>query len=145
MNPLGRIKALTVDTLKSPGSIAGKAVGQAKGAATVGRHLAGQATSRTAGAVTKLVQSRRPPVAPDRPARAATPAAPPVTSIDARADTQQVEATPADVAKAVAKKAPARKPPARNTATNAPTAKSTPGAKLPPRRKAESTSGSDGG
>ena len=51
----------------------------------------------------------------------------PLTAIDAGADTEHVEATPADIAKAVAKKAPAKKAPAKQT---------TPGAKLPPRKKA---------
>lgn len=55
----------------------------------------------------------------------------PLTTIDAAADTEHVEATPADIAKAVAKKpAAARKSPAKKT---------TPGAKLPPRKKVEKT------
>ncbi len=114
-NPLGKIKDLT------------------KGAASVGLHVAGQATksatSFTAGAVAKLVQGRKlavapAPVAPKaktpepaaKPAPTAKPvakAAPPakseatpVTSIDAAAESVRVDVTPADVAKKVARKAP---------------------------------------
>lgn len=176
-NPLGKIKDLTVDTLKSPRDMAGKAVGQARGAASVGRHLAGQATksatSLTAGAVSKLVSGRKltvapAPAAPDHAPSAPAAAAPakgdlptpvnvteelgldpapveapqtdePLTSIDAEADAGNVDVTPADVAKAVARKAPARKPAATKApaAKKAPARKSAPGAKLPPRKKVE--------
>ena len=180
-NPLGKIKDLT------------------KGAASVGIHVAGQATrtatSLTSGAVGKLAGSGKPDVpardeaeepTPDAPESRATEAptkrktptkrkaptkvsatepvnvteelgldpAPvaepqgatgqpdtdePVTSIDAKADTEHVEATPADLAKAVAKKAPARKAAAKKTpaAKKAPAKKTAPGAKLPPRKQAE--------
>ena len=174
-NPLGKIKDLT------------------KGAASVGMHVAGQATrtatSLTSGAVGKLAGSGKPaapardeteaptPVAPEAraaeaptrrkaptkvsatepvnvteelgldPAPVAEPksttATPesnePVTTIDAKADTDHVEATPADLAKAVAKKAPARKATTRKApaAKKAPAKKTAPGAKLPPRKKAE--------
>lgn len=181
-NPLGKIKDLTVDTLKSPRDMAGKAVGQARGAASVGRHLAGQATksatSLTAGAVSKLVSGRKltvapAPAAPDHAPSAPAAAAPttedlptpvnvteelgldpapvdapqtedsqtdePLTSIDAEADAGNVDVTPADVARAVARKAPARKPAATKApaAKKAPARKSAPGAKLPPRKKVE--------
>ncbi|HET7721267.1 MAG TPA: hypothetical protein VFK43_14980 [Acidimicrobiales bacterium] len=159
-NPLGKIKDLTVDTLRSPKDLAGKAVGQARGAASAGRHLAGQATksatSLTAGAVSKLMSGRKPTVAPAAedlptpvnvteelgldPAPVEAPATDePLTSIDAEADVSNVDVTPADVAKAVAKKAPARKPaaPKAPAAKKAPARKSAPGAKLPPRKKVE--------
>lgn len=176
-NPLGKIKDLTVDTLKSPRDMAGKAVGQARGAASVGRHLAGQATksatSLTAGAVSKLVSGRKLTVAPAPAAPERAESAPatedlptpvnvteelgldpapvdapqtedsqtdaPVTSIDAEADAGNVDVTPADVARAVARKAPARKPAATKApaAKKAPARKSAPGAKLPPRKKVE--------
>lgn len=163
-NPLGKIKDLT------------------KGAASVGLRVAGQATkqatSLTAGAVSKLVQGKRLPVAPApepqapeaqapakkapsekapaparKPAQKATPpkaapapAAEPITSIDAAADVEHVDVTPADVAKKMARKAPAHP-----AGKKAPAKKTTPGAKLPPRKKveepqaADSTSGSDRG
>ena len=71
-----------------------------------------------------------------------------VTSIDEAASAVRVEATPADVARTVAKKAPAKKAPAKKTpaakapakkaaATKAPTTKSTPSGQLPPRRRPE--------
>ena len=71
------------------------------------------------------------PAPVDQPAATsdAPDAGKPVTTSDAAADTEHVEATPADIAKAVAKKpAAARKSPAKKT---------TPGAKLPPRKKVE--------
>jgi hypothetical protein len=77
---------------------------------------------------------------------AATPAAPePVTEIDKGAADVEVDVTPADIAKVVAKKAPARKKPAAKKAAPAEkpvtlTAENTPGAKLPPpRRPADDT------
>ncbi len=150
-NPLGKIKDLT------------------KGAASVGLHVAGQATKSattfTVGAVNKLVQGRKltikpVPVAPEstKPAPAAKPAAKqtaptkvapspePVTSIDATADTAHVDVTPADIAKKVARRAPSRP-----AAKKAPARKTSPGAKLPPRKKvdesqqAESASAADKG
>lgn len=166
-NPLGKIKDFT------------------KGAASVGMHVAGQATrsatSLTSGAVGRLAGSRKPAAtkvpAAKAPAKTVsatkaptetvsvtepvnvteelgldpapvdepkgTPATPdahqPVTAIDAAADTEHVEATPADIAKAVAKKAPARKSAAKKApaAKKTPAKKTAPGAKLPPRKKAE--------
>lgn len=192
-NPLGKIKDLTVDTLKHPIDAAGKAAGQARGAASVGKHLAGQATSLTAGAVSKLLQGKKLTITPapepaPRPGPAARPAAAksepvnvteelgldpapvakpevtdatatpvegePVTAIDAAADVEHVDVTPADVAKKVARKAPARKPAAKKAPAAkkpAPAGTTSPGAKLPPRKKvettepADSTSGSDKG
>ena len=69
----------------------------------------------------------------------------PATSIDAAADTGHVDVTPADVAPKVAKKAPAKKAartsPAKK-ATQKPSAKSVPGAKLPPRKPSAAANGS---
>lgn len=127
-NPLGKIQAVAVRSLKVPVAVVGSAVGLAQGAASA-------ATSLLAG-----------PKAPDAPARAAEPvqaSAPkedssahpepvnvteelgldpapvekpkvakkapkrrPVTKIDAAADPSTVDATPADVADAVAKAGP---------------------------------------
>lgn len=126
-NPLGKIKDLT------------------RGAASVGLHVAGQATSLTAGAVSKLVQGKKltvdPPVKAEAPEARTPEAMPPetekpaepVTSIDAAADVEHVDVTPADVARKMARKAPAR-PAAKK---KAPAKKTAPGAKLPPRRKVE--------
>ena len=71
--------------------------------------------------------------------QAARPAAD--NAIDAAADPTHVEATPADVAKTVAKRAPAKKatrkaPAKKAAASTAPATKSTPSAKLPPRKPA---------
>jgi hypothetical protein len=71
---------------------------------------------------------------------AATPTGPePVTDIDKGAADLEVDVTPADIAKVVAKKAPAKKKPAAKKAPAkkaAPlTAENTPGAKLPPPRR----------
>lgn len=129
MNPLGKIKDITVASLKVPVSAAGSAVG-----------LARATTGKAADAMTSLVgtDAEPSPFAPpapreDRPAAEAssTPTdepvnvieelgldpAPvtkskparkparkkPVTKIDAAADPSHVDVTPADVAKAVHK------------------------------------------
>ncbi|MCW2767511.1 MAG: hypothetical protein JWO11_3470 [Nocardioides sp.] len=72
--------------------------------------------------------------------RAPAKKAAPVTSIDKGAKDVEVDVTPADIAKVVAKKAPAKKAAARKSAARrapaAKTAGSTPGAKLPPRPRA---------
>lgn len=73
------------------------------------------------------------PVAKPKPARKTT-AKKPVTQVDAKADPSAVDATPADVGRAVAKKAPAtRQRAAKKPATRAAATKvSTPGDTLPP-------------
>lgn len=117
MNPLGKIKDITVASLKVPVSAAGSAVG-----------LARATTGRAAGAVTSLVGTSAEP-SPFAPAAPPTdepvnvieelgldpaPVAKPkparkparkkaVTKIDAAADPSHVDATPADMAKAVHK------------------------------------------
>ncbi|MGY2703484.1 hypothetical protein [Nocardioides sp. HB32] len=81
--------------------------------------------------VTDLVKEQ----AAHQPVPAAT--AEPVTSIDATADVEHVDATPADVAKKVARKAPATRAPAKKTAAKkTPGRKTTPSAKLPTRKAA---------
>ena len=186
-NPLGKVKDLTVETLKLPTKVAGKAVGQAKGAAAAGLHVADHVTRSAVTTVGSLVQQRRggasaeapekiekptakvadpvtvdvdpeepvnvveelgldaaPVEAPKKPKKKAAKKTPgrssaAVTTIDAAADSTEVAATPADVAKKVAKKSPARKSAAKKApAKKAPAKKaatSSPSGKLPPRKK----------
>ena len=189
-NPLGKIKDLTVGTLKLPKAVTDKAVGQAKGAAATGLHVADQVARGAVSTVGSLVQQRRgatepaPPVevateearddtAPDsvvevvpdidpdepvnvveelgldpapvetpKPAKKKAPAKKATTSIDAAADTANVDVTPADVAEKVTAKKPARRPAAKKApaAKKTGAAKTTPSGKLPPRKAAEPNS-----
>lgn len=164
-NPLGKIKDLTVDTLRSPKDLAGKAVGQARGAASVGRHLAGQATksatSLTAGAVSKLMSGRKPTVAPapgaPEAAKTATPAAEdlptpvnvteelgldpapveaPATDEPLTSIDAEADVSSVDVTPADVAKAVAKKAPARKPAApKAPAAKKAPARKSAPGAK----------
>lgn len=163
-NPLGKIKDLTVDSLKSPRDMAGKAVGQARGAASVGRHLAGQATksatSLTAGAVSKLVSGRKLTVAPAPAAPERAESAPatedlptpvnvteelgldpapvdaPQTDEPLTAIDAEADASTVDVTPADVAKAVARKAPVRKpAATKAPAAKKAPARKSAPGAK----------
>jgi hypothetical protein len=77
-----------------------------------------------------VVRSTKAP-AKKAPAKKAPARKAPVTAIDAAADADRVEATPAEVAKVVAKKAPAKKAAARKTPKKAP-AKTTPPAATEP-------------
>ena len=107
-NPLGSIKDLAADTVKTgisvPTRVAARAYGVAKGAASVG--------------VRAVTEARQGPVSPWQEATSADPtpvnvveelgldpapvdtshAPQPLTSIDAQADPEGVEVTPADVA-----------------------------------------------
>ncbi len=73
-NPRGKIKDLTLESLRSPRTAAGKAVGQARGAAATGLAVTGQLTRTAASTALKVsgtIQShvRKPPV----PTRTAAP------------------------------------------------------------------------
>jgi hypothetical protein len=106
-NPLGKIKNVAVESLKAPVTVAGSAVGLAKGAASVGGHATKTATGKAAGAVTSLVGGRK-----DSDSSAPTPADPaePATAKqDAEPEPAEKAATKAPAKKAAAKKAPAKK------------------------------------
>ncbi|WP_395691949.1 hypothetical protein [Nocardioides sp.] len=201
-SPLSHLPETLVGGVKEaiahPVGTAEKAIGQARGALTLGRAVAGQVAKGAAGAVTSRLPGHHGGTASPAPVQRSEPAAPapvevpakkapakkapakqapatqtavrpPVTDvatemvkeqaahqpvpapeeapqspIDAAADPAHVDATPADVAKKVAKKAPAaksvaKKAPAKKApAKKAPAKKattSTPSAKLPARKR----------
>lgn len=152
--PLSKLKDTAFDAVKDPKGTSERLIGQARGAAGVGRQLAeglasqvvGQVSARTRGrraadapraaspTQTHAVPSPTPrqaqgdPVVP-HPATSA-PSAEPVPTTEARVTARK--ATPADVAK----KAPARKSAAKkSTATKAP-ARKTPATKAPAKKAA---------
>ena len=139
-NPLGKIKAVAIGTIKDPRSTAESVVSRGRGTVLLGRVVVGQVGSRFL---------RRPEPAPmTSPVPPATPQAPsaPVAQSPTRSATKTVprpasarpepEVTPADVAKNIAPKAPTKttRPPTKAAANKAPAKKSAPGAKLPPRK-----------
>lgn len=77
-NPLGKIKDLTIESLRSPRTAAGRAAGQARGAAATGLAVTGQLTrtaastalrvSGTIGAHVRKPPTSGHPTAPDSPA-----------------------------------------------------------------------------
>lgn len=90
-NPLGKIKDLTLESLRSPRTAAGRAVDQARGAATTGLAVTGQLTRTAASTALKVsgtIQShvRKPPVptrtAAPEPAPAAKTAPEPVNVVE---------------------------------------------------------------
>ena len=128
-NPLGTIKDLTTGTLSRgimlPARLAARSFGVARGAVSVGKHVAHDVTRRGSSATAATA-----PTGPTEPAEAAEKAQPvdtsepvnvveelgldpapvdepaggttdgdePVTTIDAQADPEAVDVTPADVA-----------------------------------------------
>jgi DNA-binding protein HU-beta len=160
--PLNKLKDSAFDAVKDPRGTSERLIGQARGAASAGRHLAGGLASQVAEQVN--TRRRRASDAPRAESRVDTHAAPspaprkaqgdpvaphpatdapsaePVPATEARV--AATKATPADVAKKTAKKASTKKTPAKKTAAKkttakkAPakkTAKKAPGDKLPPR------------
>lgn len=111
-HPLGSIKDLATDTLKTgitlPARVAARAYGVAKGAASVGVRAASErrhdATAPWEEATTADPTEDVKPVNVVEelgldPAPVDVPAEPqPITSIDAQADPESVDVTPADVA-----------------------------------------------
>jgi hypothetical protein len=166
--PLNKLKDTALGAISDPKGTADKVVEQAKGAASLGKMVA----EGVAEEVVSRTRGRRGSDAPKAETPPAEPAGPPVkkhgdtvTDIDEAApspgepevdadDTAAAQnATPADVAKKVAKKAPAKKAtkkapakkaakkaPAKKAAKKAPakTAPGSPGDKLPPRRRTPS-------
>ncbi len=161
--PLGRIRAAAVDSAKDPRAAVGRAVGQAKGVAAVGRMVAGQLTrtavakaSETVSAVTAHRSHAGPvevaPVpaqrsaAPPVPAPAAAPPAPapepePVAENPVAQQAPAAKKAPAAEQAPAAKKAPAAehasaaKKAAKKAAKNAPAAKKAPAAEKAPAAK----------
>lgn len=105
LDPIGTIKRLTLATVKAPVAVAGAAVGVAQTAVRRVRGDSAQPSLTIAPDqpvnVTEELGLDPAPVAKPRPRT--TPAPPPVTGIDAQADPDHVEATPADIADAVKK------------------------------------------
>ena len=153
--PLDKLKDSALDAVKDPKGTSERLIGQAKGAATVGRHLAEGLASTVAEQVSARTRGRRaadapraaPPVEPRPGTHAApspaprkvqgdpvaphpatdAPSAEPVPTTEARVSAKK--ATPADVAKkAPAKKTSAKKSPAKKTAAKK-TAKKSPAKK----------------
>ena len=108
--PIGTIKRLSAAALKAPAAVAGAAVGVAQ---TAARRVKGGDAEHSDGEPSLKISPDEPvnvteelgldpaPVAKPRPRT--TPAPPPVTDIDAQADPDHVDATPADIADAVKK------------------------------------------
>ena len=103
--PIGTIKRIAVAAAKAPAAVAGAVVGVAQ---TAGRRARGDDAERSSTIspdepvnVTEELGLDPAPVAKPRPRT--TPAPPPVTGIDAQADPDHVDATPADIADAVKK------------------------------------------
>ena len=166
--PLNKLKDTAVDALKNPRGTSERLIGQAKGAATAGRHLAGGLATQVVDQVNTRTRRRRAADAPRAESKLDTHAAPspaprkahgdpvaphpapdapsaePVPTTEARVTA--TKATPADVAKKAAakktpgKKTPAKKTPAKKTAAKKAAAKKT--AKKAPAEKAAVESGS---
>ena len=130
--PLGTIKDLTTGTLSRgimlPGRLAARAYGVARGAASIGKHVAHDVTSRgsspgsgvapTEATVTveptEPVDTSEPvnvveelgldPAPVEESATGTHPDEEPLTSIDAEADPAAVDVTPADVADQIGKR-----------------------------------------
>lgn len=119
-NPLGKIKDVAVGSLKAPVTVAGSAVGLARGAATAGGQVTRSVTGRAASVVTGLVEGRKSPdpSAVDRVEQESTAASAPgdadtVTNSGPEPVnvTEELGLDPAPVDKPKpAKKAPAKKP-----------------------------------
>ena len=139
-NPLGKIKNVAIDSIKDPRRTAGTVAGQARGTVALGRFVVGQVGTRVAGIWQHGAAGKpAPTVAPPAPRRSPeqAPAAPEVRTTTPPGDapeSTEPEVTPADIAKNIAPK-PAAKKTTRPPAKKAPTKKSAPGAKLPPRKK----------
>lgn len=155
--PLNKLKDTAVDALKNPRGTSGRLIGQAKGAATAGRHLAGGLATQVVDQVNTRTRRRRAADAPRAESRLDThavpspaprkahgdpvaphpatdaPSAEPVPTTEARVTA--TKATPADVAK----KAAAKKSPTKKTAAKKAAAKKT--AKKAPAEKAAVDSG----
>ena len=127
-NPLGTIKDLTTGTLSRgimlPARLAARSFGVARGAVSVGKHVAHDVTGRgsSATAATEPAEPTAPaaaekagpvdtsepvnvveelgldPAPVDEPAGGTTDGDEPLTTIDAQADPEAVDVTPADVA-----------------------------------------------
>ena len=112
-HPLGSIKDQATDTLKTgiklPVRVAARAYGVAKGAASVGVRVAREARQAPPSPWEEATATDPTPVNVVEelgldPAPVDTSHAPkPITSIDAQADPEHVEATPADVAARLAR------------------------------------------
>ncbi|HYH35523.1 MAG TPA: hypothetical protein VD814_10265 [Nocardioides sp.] len=129
--PLGAIKDLTTGTLGRgvtiPGRLAARAFGVAKGAASVGKHVAQDVAARRAAApaepepsdtadatgpvdidvsepVNVVEELGLDPAPVDEPEPASPASDEPLTSIDAQADPETVDVTPADVADQIGKR-----------------------------------------
>ena len=119
-NPLGKIKDLTVETLRLPKTVADLAVGQAKGAATAGLHAADHVTRSAVSSVGSLVQQRRGGSSPEPTAE--QPAEPdaslePEVDIDPEVPVNVVEELGLDPTPPTRKK-PAKKAPAKKATTS---------------------------
>ena len=103
--PIGTIKRLTATAVKAPAAVAGAVVGVAQTAARRVKGTDAEPSLKISPDepvnVTEELGLDPAPVAKPRPRK--TPAPPPVTGIDAQADTDHVDATPADIADAVKK------------------------------------------
>ena len=123
-NPLGKIKDLTVETLKLPKTVADLAVGQAKGAANAGLHAADHVTRSAVSTVGSLVQQRRGGSSPEETEETEeTEQAPepdasrePEVDIDPEVPVNVVEELGLDPTPPTRKK-PAKKAPAKKKAT----------------------------
>ncbi len=106
---IGSIKHLTTDTMTLGVSLAARAYGVAKGTASVGVRAVREARQSPPSPWHEATRTEPTPVNVVEelgldPAPVDTPAAPtPITSIDAQADPDQVDATPADVAERIAR------------------------------------------
>ena len=161
-DPLNKLKDTALGAVKDPKGTSDRLVGQAKGAASLGRHLAEGLAGQVAEQVSARTRGRRAADAPraaappvethavpsptprkaqgdpltPHPATAA-PTAEPVPSTEARVTAKK--ATPADVAKKAAKKTPAKKAPAKKApAKKAPAKKAA--KKVAPAESAPATS-----
>ena len=127
-HPLGTIKDLTTDTVTRgvtlPIRVAARTFGVARGAASVGRHVAQEVVGRGASTTSEPAgawpaePARVPepvnvvealdldPAPVDETPAESSDADEPVTSIDAQADPDDVDATPADVAERISATAP---------------------------------------
>ena len=73
-DPLSKIKDTAFGAVKDPKGTSGKLIGQARGAASVGLHLAEGVASHVAGQVTSRARGRRPVDAPRAEPAPRTPA-----------------------------------------------------------------------
>lgn len=103
--PIGTIKRITVAAVKAPAAVLGAVVGVAQTAArrAQGRDAEQPPTFSPDEPVNVTEELGLDPAPISKPRPRTTPAPPPVTDIDAQADPDHVDATPADIADAVKK------------------------------------------